>query len=403
LTTLFIRHPARADGEGALCRFVQVSDGGAFLQQGDGSLRNLGDLIAASRRVVLLLAATDVTLLKVPVPPLSQARLRTALPALVEEHILGDPADVVLVASPELGDGTRAIAVLERAWFESLVRTVLAQGARAVAALPSQLCLPLQPGSVSGAIGDGELVLPQSLYQGLGIALDATPDVALQTALALAGDAPLVLYVPQQQVGEYQALVSEADAAITVEADQWAHWIAGSKSTTLDLVPGLGSAGAPARDWRRWRWPVRLALLALVVNLAGLNIEWLRMRAEADAIRQSMVQTFRTAYPKETVILDPLAQMRKNIAAARASTGRVGADEFNYMTAAFGEAARSLGRQPGVASIEYRERALTVKVKPESLDPALAGQLRTALAARNLSLTEAGPGLWQIRSTGVKQ
>jgi general secretion pathway protein L len=95
--------------------------------------------------------------------------------------------------------------------------------------------------------------------------------------------------------------------------------------------------------------------------------------------------------------------MRQNIARARANTGEVAPDEFTYLAAAFGEAARGLGRQPGIASIEYRERALSVKVKPETVDPGLTGQLRTALAARNLSLDETGPGNWVIRSTGVKQ
>jgi general secretion pathway protein L len=402
LTTLYIRHPPRAEGEGALCRFALVGDGGALEHQGDGPLRALGDLVARSRRVVLLLAGADVTLLAVQAPPLSGARLKAALPGLVEERILGDPADAVLVAGPQQPDGTRPVAVAQRDWLESLVRTLRAQGAHAVSAYPAQLCLPLHPGSVTAAIGGGELLLRQGLYQGLGLVLDGSPAAALQMARQLAGDAPLVLYVPPEQLGEYQALASEAGPGITLEADDWAHWIAGAKSATFDLVPGLGAAGAAARDWRRWRWPVRLALLALVVNLVGLNIDWLRLRREATALRQSMVQTFHSVYPKDPAI-DPLAQMRQNIARAKASTGQLAPDEFNWLSAAFGEATNGLGRQPGIASIEYRERTLTVKVKPETVDPGLTGQLRTALAARNLSLEEAGPATWLIRSTGAKK
>jgi general secretion pathway protein L len=116
-----------------------------------------------------------------------------------------------------------------------------------------------------------------------------------------------------------------------------------------------------------------------------------------------MIQTYRSVYPNQTTILDPVAQMRQNIARARASTGEVAPDEFTYMASAFGEATRALGRQPGIASIEYRERALSVKVKPDTVDPGLTGQLRTALAARNMSLDEAAPGSWVIRSTGAKQ
>jgi len=403
LTTLYIRHPARAEGEHALSRFALVGDGGAIEQQGEGPLRNLGDLVGASRRVVLIAAATDVSLLSVAAPPLSGARLKAALPGLVEEHILGDPDDSVLVAAPEQPDGSRPIAVADRDWLEGVVRSLLAQGARSVTAVPAQLCLPLLPGSVSASISGEELTLRQGLFQGFGLALDATPVAVLQTARAFGGDAPLVLYVPRGQLGEYQALAAEAGPGITLETDDWAHWIAGSKSTALDLVSGMGSAGVPARDWRRWRWPLRLVLLAVAVNLVGLNIDWLRLRGEADTIRLSMTQTFRSAYPRETAILDPVLQMRQNIARARANTGEVSPEEFTYLAAAFGEAARSSGHPPGIASIEYRERALSVKVKPETVDPGLLAQLRTALAARSLSIEETATGVWTIRSTGAKQ
>ena len=403
MTTLYIRHPARAEGEHALSRFALVNDGGVIEQHGEGPLRNLGDLVGTSRRVVLLLAGADVTLLSVAAPPLSGARLKAALPALVEEHILGDPSECVLVAGPQQPDETRPIAVVDRDWLEAIVRALLAQGARAVAAVPAQLSLPLEPGSVSAAVSGSELILRQALYQGFGLALDANPASVLQTARAFSGDAPLVLYVPPARLGEYQALSQEAGPGIRLEADDWAHWIAGSKTTGLDLVSGLGAAGAPARDWRRWRWPLTLAGLAIAVNLIGLNLDWLRLRGEAKTINQSMIQTFRSVYPRETTILDPVLQMRQNVVRARASTGDVAPDEFTYLAAAFGEATRSLGRPLGLASIEYRERALTVKVKPETVDPALAGQVRAALATRNLTLdTAAAADTWIVRSTGAK-
>jgi general secretion pathway protein L len=400
LTTLYIRHPARAEGEGALCRFALVDDGGAIAQQGEGLLRNLGDMEAASRRVVLLLAGADVTLLAVQAPPLTGARLRAALPALVEEHILGDPLDAVLVAGPALPDGRRPVAVVQRDWFEPLVKALLGMGARAVAAMPSQLCLPLQPGSASAAIGAGELLLRQGQYEGLGLALDGNPSAVLQTARALAGDAPLVLYVPHEQLGEYQALLAEAGPGIALESDAWAHWIAGSKSSTLDLVPGLGTAGVAQRDWSRWRWPIRLAIAAIVVNIIGVNIEWLRLKREATAVREGMSQTFRNAYPNQPVI-DPVAQMQQNIARAKAAGGQVSSGEFGWMAGVLGETTRTLPRPPGIASMEFRERTLTVRVKPETVDHATTGQLRTALSARNLSLEETAPATWAIRSTGA--
>ena len=404
MTTLYIRLPARADHEGALARFALVAAGGAVVQQGEGALRSMGDLIAASGHVVLLLAAPDVTLLQVKTPPLSNARLKAALPGLVEEQVLGDPDDCVLVAAPaQLDDGMRSIAVTQRGWLEAIVKALLAQGARTVAAVPSQLCLPLAPGNVSGAIDANGITLRHGLYQGLGLAVAGTSAVALQTVRALAGDSPLNLYVEPAQLGEYQALVLEAGPGIHVEAEHWAHWIAGAKSTTLDLVPGLGAAGAQVRDWKKWRWPLRLALLAVVVNLIGLNVQWMRLKREAQGINQGMTQTFRAAYPKDVLPTDPALQMRANIARDRALQGQVTPAEFTFMAAAFGEAARVAPRPPELMSLAYARGAMTVKVKPATADPASAKTIKEALAGRQLELSDSGAGVWVIRSTGAKK
>jgi general secretion pathway protein L len=404
LTILYIRHPARAEGEGASCRFALVADAGNVMQQGGGALRGLGDLIAQARKVVVLLAASDVSLVHVKVPPLSNAKLKAALPALVEELVLADPEDCVLVAAgADSPDGLRTIAVAQRSWVEAIVKAVLGQGARSVSALPMQLCLPIEPGSASAAVEAEELVLRTGQHEGLGIATNADAATALQTLRAMAGDLPLVVYAPSARVGELQAVAAEAAPGITIETEQWTHLVQGAQTTTIDLAPGLGAAGEPARDWQRWRWPLRFALLALAVNIAGLNIDWLRMKREGEALTQSMSQIFRAAYPKETVILDPVAQMRKNIAAARTSSGQTGGDEFTALAATLAEAMRSAPRQPVVSAVEYANGIITVKLKNESIDPAAVEQAKVLLASRGLALTAMGPGTWQVKLAGGRQ
>lgn len=406
MTTLYIRYPSRAGGAGAgnsapACPYALAGDGGQVLQQGASALGNLGDLVASAQRVVLLLAASDVTLLRVQVPPLSSARLKAALPNLVEDQLLGDIADAVMVAGPSQGaDGMRSVAVVQRAWLEVLVKALVAQGAHHVSALPAQLCLPFQPGSVSAALTAGddvlELAMRQSQYEGLGLALAPQPEAALHTLRAMAGEAPVTLYVAAPQMAQYAAGAASV-ADITLLEDHWAHWISAAKSTTMDLVPALGATGAGARQWQRWRWPLRLAVLALVVNIVGINSQWLHLKHEAANVRAGMLQTFKAAYPNDTVILDPAAQMRKNIEVARAGSGEVGPDEFTSLSAALGEALSVLPRRDVIATLEYRERALMVKIKPNMVDAAAMAQIKAALAAHKLELSEATPGTWRIQ------
>jgi len=407
LTTLFIRYPAKASvdsGAAQSCPFALAGDGGNLLQQGAAPLGNLADLVASARRVVLILAASDVTLLRVAAPPLSVARLKAALPALVEEHLLGDPADCVLAAGAADSEGLRTVAVVQRAWLEVLVKALLAQGAHAISAVPAQLCLPFQPGAVSAAletIDSGlELILRRSQYDGLGLSLGREPEAALHTLRALAGDDPVSLYLNAAQTAQYGPLLARLSEAgqlsgIALAQDHWAHWIASARSAGLDLAAGL-DAGLAARQWQRWRWPLRLAGLALLINVAGMNIEWLRLKKEADGVRLSMQQTFKSVYPNQ-VALYPAEQMRRNIAQAKADSGQVAADEFTALSAAFAEA---LPQKDIIAGLEYRDRALQVKVKPNSVDAAGVAQIKAALAARKLDLTEAAPGAWQIRLAG---
>jgi len=412
LTTLYIRYPARAaaapdTGVPTSCQFALVGDGGNVMQQGAGALGNLGDLVAGARRVVLLLAAADVTLLRVKVPPLSAAKLKAALPSLVEEQILGDPADCVLALAPASSDsGERVIAVVNRAWLEVLVKALVAQGAHGISALPTQLCLPLQPGGASAALGVDdaglELTLRSAQYEGMGLTLPPQPEAALHTVRALAGDAPVTLYVAPALRAEYEKLAQSVQG-IMVEEDHWAHRISAAKAVQMDLAAGLGAvSGASARAWQRWKWPVYIAVAALLVNIVGANVEWFRLRSEAASERQAMVQVFRSAYPNQPVTGDPAAQMRRNISIARASSGGSSGDEFTAMSAAFAEALAMLPNREVVASLEYKERGMTVKLKPNSVDANGLTQVQSALAARKLALTETGPGVWQIKAGGQK-
>ncbi len=403
MTTLYIRHPAKAEQDGAQCQFALVADGGALLQQGAGALAGMKDLVESCRKVVLLVAASDVTLLHVAVPPLSAARLKAALPSLVEDQLLADPADCVLVAAPaQSSDGMRTVAVVQRAWLEGIVKHVLAMGARSVSSVPAQLCLPVLPGNVTAAVGSNELTVRQSLHEGMGLLMTAEPAIALHTVRAMAGDMPLSLYVPASQLEQYRSLAASATPAVTIEADHWNHWIAGSKTTALDLVSGIQGGGSRARDLAQWRWPLRIAALAVLVNLAAINIEWLRLKREADTVRQGMLQSFKAAYPKEP-IQDPLLQMQRNVAAAKANGGQQAADEFIAIAAAFGEAARALGQAPAIASLDYRDRALTIKLKPDWNNPSALAQLQGSLAQRGLALTESPGNIWLVRSKSASK
>lgn len=446
MSTLYIRLPSKSAADSAahwlelVCPFALVSHGDSIEREGAASLPDLSDMIAKAQRVVLLLAASDVTLLRVQVPPLSAARLKAALPNLVEDQLIADPSGCVVVAGG-LSDGMRTVAVVQRAWLELLAKTLNAFGARRLAALPAQLCLPYQPGQqdqpggVTAAINeqgaDIDVLLRLSEQDGIGLAIapalsraegrdqhEASAQEVIRILCAVVSEAPITLYVPQLAVHTYQEAISHTvtlTKRINVFADNWTRWIAGAHDTALDLMAGLGAESGSRLDWRAWRWPLALAAAVLIINATALNIDWWRMKGEANLLRTAMIQIYKSAYPNESVIIDPVAQMRQKIAIAKRDSGLPATDDFTAISAAFGEAWASAmpGKAaPAIATLEYRERSLFVQFKPvlsraegpNTETP--AQQMKAALAERGLSLSlesldpvsaQSAAVVWKIR------
>ena len=440
MSTLYIRLASKAVADStphwpALpCMFALVSGnlshGSAIERQGSAPLPDLSDMVAKAQRVVVLLAGSDVTVLRLQVPPLSSARLKAALPNLVEDQLIADPDDCVVVAGG-LADGLRTIAVVQRAWIEILTGTLRAFGARHIEVLPAQLCLPYQPaqtgqagqpGSVIAAINERndddrnagiDMTLRLSEQEGIGLAIahekdDSAASVAIRALCAVAPEKPIILYVPQSMVRAYQEVVNDSvslNKRISVFADNWSHWIAGANLTKLDLTAGLGEGTGPSLDWRPWRWPLALAGAILIINLSALNIDWWHLKNESNSLRAAMLQIYKSAYPKESVIIDPIAQMHQKIAAAKHDAGLAAPDDFTAITAALGEAwasvAQAAADKPAaaIAALEYHDHSLFVRLKPGDIP---AQQMKAALAKFDLTLDlappESGAVVWKIRS-----
>lgn len=425
MTTLYIRLPSKAAADSASrlsaldCPFALVEHGDAIAREGVMPLSGLSDMASKAQRVVLLIAASDVTLLRLQVPPLSAARLKAALPNLAEDQLMCDPSECVLVAGA-VSEGLRTVAVVQRAWLEVLVETMLSFGATNIAALPAQLCLPYETEVVSAAVAQQDagvdLTVRLADQDGIGLPLlqDSMADHAesiasevVQALYAVAPAAPVTLYVPQAALRTYQdtlGAMPEMDQRITLKTDNWPRWIAGASHAGLDLMTGLGASAANQTNWRPWRWPLGLAAAVILINAIALNADWWRVKREATSLRAGMVQIYKGAYPKETVIVDPSAQMQQKIAAAQSAAGQLAPDDFIALTTNFGEAWASISNgaptdkpaASGIASLEYRERNLLVRLKPNADVP--TDKMKAALAGYGLSLTLAEAGAWQIRS-----
>lgn len=417
LSTLYILLPsktvalAQTDWTALACPFALVSNEGMVQQHGEQPLSQLKDLIGKVRQVTMLLAASDVTVLQIKAPPLSAVKLKAALYNLVEDQLASDPAGAVLVSTP-VQNGVCTVAATDKKWIEALSHAIYDLGARKIAAYASQLCLELQPGAHSAFVDAGqggvELALRSAEFEGFGLTL--TPDTetqavadVLQALKLFVPEGTLSLYVPAQQQPVYQQ-ACERDAAVaqrvTVRPISWSARIAAVPApgkSSLDLMEGVSVRNAGKLDLQAWRWPLILAGLALLVNVAGLNTEWISMKREAKALSDSMTQAFRASYPKETV-LRPLEQMQQKISLSRKLAGQSTPDDFLVLTSQFAQAWDRViagTATASVVSLEYRERSLFVKTKAQGMLP--IEQIRAALADQSLALVSSADGVLQVK------
>ncbi len=367
----FIWLPPRSVGERAFATEARLV---ALLLGSDGAgyQRISLDALPQLNSVTLLFDARDVTLLRAKVPPISGAKLRAALPNLVEDQLLQDAGSCAFALGPQVGsEGERLVAVIDRNWLEFVLGAFERRGAKVQAAWPAQLALPM-----TGKGNWSLLCLPDGLAlrsdNAAGIGWPAAPDAegrqeALASLLASAGECAGGKVVVFALDDGWQEPLDGAFAELELSIDGKLHRMPAPQPAAVDLLSGRTRRGALGWvndiNWRAWRWPGALAAAAVAAFLLGLNLHWAQLAQERDGLRAALETTFRRTFPEAKVVVDPVLQMEREVAALRTRSGESGPGDFVPLLARLGQA---LGAQSldALTSVDYRDGTLRVKFKP---------------------------------------
>ena len=384
--------PPRSDGERAFGSEAHLLAFRGGQAAGSAIEKVSLDGLTGTTQVQLVFDARDVTLLMPEVPMLSGARLAQAVPNIVEDSLLQDAASCAFVIGPPLDSGRRLIAVIDRAWLEFTVGAFERRGMKARAAWPAQLTLPWRAGSWSIGGVRGGIALRTGPLQGLG--WGASDDVDLRTesvvglleAAMAGGDRPESLSAWVDNTA-WHAPIERAAARLALPLEIAS--IAPPEEGGIDLLSGRVAASRrmlAAFDVRAWRVPMAIAGACLLSWLIGLNLHWIQMGREKDALRRSLESTFRGAFPTAQVVVDPLLQMNRQVADLRARSGQSGPDDFVPLMAQLGQALGPAGTD-AIAGAEYREGRLKVRFQTQRVDGRAAREaLRDACAKAGLTL-----------------
>jgi general secretion pathway protein L len=302
----------------------------------------------------LVLHGRDGVMLDVRLPRLSGSRLAAALPGLVEERIASDAEDVHVVSFGIDADGVAAVAVVDRSLLARTLELFRRSGLAVVSATVNPMALPWKPGSWRVRIRDGFGSVRTGARSGLAFASDADTPVELRLLIGQTTSAPETVEVD----GDCDVRVWSEALGVEVRQilpDELAPELA------LDLMqyqfaPGVG-------DWKQLRTPVVLGVMLFVVALGGLNLHAWKLRGEEQVLRARMSAIVVDAIPGVPVILDPLLQMQRRVAALRSG---VGLDTTGFLAKA-----RSLSeivRADTVDVLEFRDGVLNVQFAAQVAD-----------------------------------
>ncbi|WP_241300954.1 type II secretion system protein GspL [Burkholderia stabilis] len=424
--------------------FTLVDKAGHVQRAGRAALA----LLPRANATVLIVAARDVLLLAAAVPPLKGPKLRQALPNIVEDQLIQDPLGCHIALDPAaLPDGRRVLAIVDRAWFRTICEAFAAAGHRHLSAVPATRCLPAPRApaeTVSAAPADGDAAVmeavepsahPPAVAAVLGLAASVEPVLVEAGALPAAAGAPrLELAVARGALGEgFAAPASRAAGTLAALAGGGAvelyelgepgaePRLASVGRTDGPLLPGAAPLSFDAfarraltepfdlcqfefesQPWRfdratvkRLRVPLALVAATLGVAVIGMNLHWWKLSRERDALSAQITETLLSAFPKTTTVLDPPAQMQRQLDQLRLAAGELSPNDFLALSSGL---TRSMGALPlnGIASLDYHDRRLDVGFKPEvKVDPDFSQRLaRNGLSGE----VDSNTGKWTIRS-----
>ena len=344
----------------------------------------LATALPRGTRVVLLVAAEDVSFTTADVPALSGMRLREALPNLVEEKIVGDVGALHVALGETIENeggsdrGGRTLAMIDRHWLAAMQVDVVRAGHRVATIIPESLAVPLADGawSLAGAGVPARLWLRNASQQAIPLSDDMASAVATAAALArpstgAARPRQLDLYATPAAKAAVMAVAEAAAASLAATlhyagGDPFIEWLArrgheGAYGAPMSMLAFDRAEGAAA--WTRWRIAALLVFAILAVQIIGMQWQWAGQKREANALRADEIRVLTSAFPDTRVVLDAPLQMSRGLSALRASSGRSDPADFSMMMAA---SARIFADLPSNAlrGADYEARALRLRLAP---------------------------------------
>ncbi len=314
-------------------------------------------VLAAARDIIVLAPQEAFLVADVTLAAKSREQLARALPFALEDLLI-DSVEALHFASARGEGDHHAAAAVRRDQLAAWIAKLAEQGIAPDALLPDALALPPSDDDIALLVDGTRCLLAFADGRALAVPHD---DVGLLFShLTVPTDAEGAI-----RVRRYCSPVKPPIAGCVIDDDSaYSHPLLALSAGLAETVwPNLligafapRHRGAGAQRW--WKIAAVLAVLGLVTAFAALAGErWLLTR-RLTAVRTEMTRVFQTAFPDQTKIVDPAAQMHGEY---NKRTAEGAADDALALAA---RVAPILGSNPQntIRAMEFRNGALEITV-----------------------------------------
>jgi len=307
---------------------------------------------AQRRRVIMVVAGTELLLEEATVPASNLSRALKAVPYTLEEQLAQDIEDSHFAFGQRLASGSIPVAVISRDamdWLKARCAEVRMLPAEII---PEPMALPLHDDRWSIMTNDGHAAVRISKAKGFSCDVDMLP-------LLLGNAAP-----EDENADELVEMRSEVEL--------FARGIAqsgfGKKNSRINLLQGdFGRTESMGKAWKPWRLPAALAaiLVAMWGGTSFMNFQ--DLGRQVDELREQQAAVMLETFPQtQNPDRDTVRQFRSRLKQLQSGSS-VDNGSFVVMMSAVGAALAGIEDKPNVRNMNFRSGKLDIELEAATL------------------------------------
>ncbi len=353
-------------------RWAVCDDKGSVIGHADhGSFADAAKA-ADRRRVVMVVAGTEVLMEEAQVPATNLAKALKAVPYSLEEQLAQDVEASHFAFGNRLASGNIPVAVIARdslVWIQEMAASVKLNVQEIV---PETLALPY--------FDDSWTVMTNAGHS--SVRLSASRGFSCDTEMLLMLLSNAIEGAPPEQIDDeinrakhyscgqddFQLHASTSPEFVRTEVALFAKGLSQYKKSAdrINLLQGdFGKTEAIGKAWKPWRVPVALAATLAALWGGSSFLQYQSLGVEESRLQGELASTLKRAYPNvKNADVDPVRKMR-SLLKSNAGDG-IDDASFVVMMSAVGTALKDL-KNPTVNSINYKRGQLDIVLETETL------------------------------------